>query len=173
MAFTVTDVGHGLFGPQLLLLLVLQHHHQLRPWVSLTPLPLPYHLVHIFSWFSLCSFQKVFFFLSLSGENKKILLQSGKGFPKSMWWKFGATLLISFLEGLGEMFAILQYFWGRLRRTCFPAKFYLFYEIKKLKEEKEREKKSILGHQKCACCSWRNICMSSVIFFSWKFLQFF
>jgi len=42
---------------------------------------------------------------------------------------------------LGEMFAILQYFWGRLRRTCFPAKFYLFYEIKKLKEEKEREKK--------------------------------
>jgi len=30
-------------------------------------------------------------------------------------------------------------------RTCFPAKIYLFYEIKKLKEEKEREK-SILGH---------------------------
>jgi len=54
-----------------------------------------------------------------------------------------SNLLDQFFWGgdLGEMFAILQYFWGRLRRTCFPAKFYLFYEIKKLKEEKEREKK--------------------------------
>jgi hypothetical protein len=167
VAFTITDVGHGLFGPQLLLLLVLQHHHQLRPWVSLTPLPLPYHLLHIFSWFSLCSFQILFYFFPLSGENKKILLQSGKGFPKSMWWKIGATLLISFLEG-GEMFAILQYFWGRLRRTCFPAKFCLFYE-----RRKRKGKKSILGHQKCACCSWRNIYMRSVKKISWKFLQFF
>jgi hypothetical protein len=49
-------------------------------------------------------------FFSLSGENKKILLQSGKGFPKSMWWKIGPTFLISFFGGLGEIFAILQYF---------------------------------------------------------------
>jgi hypothetical protein len=46
-----------------------------------------------------------------SGENKKILLQSGKGIPKSLWWKIEATFLISFFGGLGEgMFAILQYF---------------------------------------------------------------
>jgi hypothetical protein len=52
-----------------------------------------------------------------SGENKKILLQSGKGIPKSLWWKIEATFLISFFLGGGVrgrggegMFAILQYF---------------------------------------------------------------
>jgi len=34
-----------------------------------------------------------------SGENKKILLQSGKGIPKSLWWKIEATFLISFFFG--------------------------------------------------------------------------
>jgi hypothetical protein len=53
------------------------------------------------------------------------------------------------------MFAILQYFSGRLRRTCFPAKFYLFYEIKKLKEEKEREKKYIRSLKMCLLFSKR------------------
>jgi hypothetical protein len=48
-----------------------------------------------------------------------------------------------------EMFAILQYFRGRCRRTCFPAKFYLFYEIRKLKEEKEGEKKYIRSLKMC------------------------
>jgi hypothetical protein len=28
-------------------------------------------------------------------------------------------------------------FWGRIRRTCFPAKKCLFNEIRKLKEEEE------------------------------------
>jgi hypothetical protein len=28
-------------------------------------------------------------------------------------------------------------FWGRIRRTCFPAKNCLLYEIRKLKEEEE------------------------------------
>jgi hypothetical protein len=36
-----------------------------------------------------------------SGENKKILLQSGKGIPKSLWWKIEATFLISFFGGFG------------------------------------------------------------------------
>jgi hypothetical protein len=36
-----------------------------------------------------------------SGENKKILLQSGKGIPKSLWWKIESTFLISFF-----------FFWG-------------------------------------------------------------
>jgi hypothetical protein len=59
-----------------------------------------------------------------------------------MWWKIGATFLISFFVlGVGEMFAILQYFGGRLRRTCFPAKFYLFYEIKKIERRKRKGKK--------------------------------
>jgi hypothetical protein len=57
---------------------------------------------------------KSFFFLFsfFSGENKKILLQSGKSIPKSLWWKIEATFLISFFGvGVGEgMFASLQYF---------------------------------------------------------------
>jgi hypothetical protein len=43
-----------------------------------------------------------------------------------------------------EMFAVLQYFWRRIRRTRFPSKFCLFYEIRKLKEEKEGGKKTAL-----------------------------
>ncbi len=31
-------------------------------------------------------------------------------------------------------------FWGRIRRTCFPAKKCLFNEIRKLKEEEEERK---------------------------------
>jgi hypothetical protein len=42
MAFTKTDVGHGLFSRRLLLLLILQHHHQQRPWVA----PPPCHCSH-------------------------------------------------------------------------------------------------------------------------------
>jgi hypothetical protein len=42
------------------------------------------------------------------------------------------------------MFAILQYFWRRIRRTCFPSKVCLFYEIRKLKEEKEGGGKKLL-----------------------------
>jgi hypothetical protein len=45
------------------------------------------------------NFKKFVFFFS--GENKKILLQSGKGFPKSMWWKIGATFLFSLRGGKG------------------------------------------------------------------------
>jgi hypothetical protein len=54
----------------------------------------------------------IYIYIFLSGENKKILLQSGKGSPKSMWWKIGATFLLSFflVGGVGEIFAILQYF---------------------------------------------------------------
>jgi hypothetical protein len=75
-------------------------------------------------------------------------LQSGKGIPESSQWKIEATFLIRF-GGWGgerrkEMFAILQYFWRRIRRTRFPSKFCLFYEIRKLKEEKEGEKKQLL-----------------------------
>ncbi len=56
-----------------------------------------------------------FFFFSLG----KIRLQSGKGIPKSLWWKIEATFLISFFfggwgEGEGRggegMLGILQYF---------------------------------------------------------------
>jgi hypothetical protein len=74
-------------------------------------------------------------------------LQGGKGIPKSSQWKIEATFLIS-LGGGGErgkeMFAILQYFWRRIRGTRFPSKFCLFYEIRKLKEEKEEGKKQLL-----------------------------
>jgi hypothetical protein len=73
-------------------------------------------------------------------------LQSGKGVPKSSQWKIEATFLIRFGGGGGtgekDMFAILQYFWRRIRRTCFPSKFCLFYEIRKLKKEKRRKKRS-------------------------------
>ncbi len=115
-----------------------------------------------------------------SGENKKILLQSGKGIPKSLWWKIEATFLISFFfggwgEGEGRggegMLGILQYFWGRLRRTCFPAKFYLFYEIKKLKEEKEREKKYIRSLKMCLLFLKKYSTWDQWFFF-WIFLQF-
>jgi len=49
-------------------------------------------------------------FSFFSGENKKMLWQSGKGNPKSLWWKIEATFLISFGgRGGGDgMFAILH-----------------------------------------------------------------
>jgi hypothetical protein len=78
-------------------------------------------------------------------------LQGGKGIPKSSQWKIEATFLISLRGGGGggggggkEMFAILQYFWRRIRGTRFPSKFCLFYKIRKLKEEKEEGKKQLL-----------------------------
>jgi hypothetical protein len=52
-------------------------------------------------------------------------LQSGKGFPKSLWWKIGATFLISFFVGGGggaEMFDILQYFLREMYENLFSSK---------------------------------------------------
>jgi hypothetical protein len=46
-------------------------------------------------------FFSFFLFSFFSGENKKILLQSGKSIPKSLWWKIEATFLISFFGGCG------------------------------------------------------------------------
>jgi len=68
--------------------------------------------------------------------------------------------------------AILQYFWGKLRRTCFPAKSYLFYEIKKLKEEKEREKKYIRSLKICLLFLKKYFTWDQWFFF-WNFLQIF
>jgi hypothetical protein len=51
-------------------------------------------LVHFKKFFS-------FFLFFFSGENKKILLQSGEGIPKSLWWKIEATFLFSFFYGGG------------------------------------------------------------------------
>jgi hypothetical protein len=88
-------------------------------------------------------------------------------------------LISFFFGGWGEgegrggegMLGILQYFWGRLRRTCFPAKFYLFYEIKKLKEEKEREKKYIRSLKMCLLFLKKYSTWDQWFFF-WIFLQF-
>jgi hypothetical protein len=38
--------------------------------------------------------------------------------------------------GVGDVCHYVK-FWGRITRTCFPAKIGLFYEIRKLKEEEE------------------------------------
>jgi hypothetical protein len=88
-------------------------------------------------------------------------------------------LISFFFGGWGEgegrggegMLGILQYFWGRLRRTCFPAKFYLFYEIKKLNEEKEREKKYIRSLKMCLLFLKKYSTWDQWFFF-WIFLQF-
>jgi len=83
------------------------------------------------------SFLFCFFFLSRA--NKKILLQTGKGIPKSLWWKIEPRSIF-FLGGLrvgGGDVCHYVIFWGRIRRTCFPAKNCLFNEIRKLKEEEE------------------------------------
>jgi hypothetical protein len=117
------------------------------PWVSPAPLslfPLLYHLVQVFSWFCVILsmfISKSFFFFFRA--NKKILLQSGKGIPKSLWWKIEAWS-ISFWGGVGgggQGCFHYVIFWGRIRRTCFPAKICLFYEIRKLKEEEEWKEK--------------------------------
>jgi hypothetical protein len=54
--------------------------------------PLLYHLVQVFSWFCviLSVFISIFIFF---GPNKKILLQTGKGISKSLWWKIEAWLI--------------------------------------------------------------------------------
>jgi hypothetical protein len=78
----------------------------------------------------------LFFF---SRANKKILLQTGKGIPKSLWWKIEARSIF-FWRGLRVWGAdVCHYvnFSGRSRRTCFLAKKCLFNEIRKLKEEEE------------------------------------
>jgi hypothetical protein len=59
-------------------------------------------------------FRKIFFF---SGENKKILLQSGKGIPKTLSWKIEATFLISFFWGGGGRGGDVCYFAIFLRET--------------------------------------------------------
>jgi hypothetical protein len=76
------------------------------------------------------------------------------------------------LGGGGVLFDILNNFWGGVRRTCFPAKFYLFYEIKKLKEEKEREKKYIRSLKNVLVVLEEIFYMRSVIFFSGNFCNF-
>jgi len=189
MAFTKTDVGHGLFSPRLLLLLILQHHHQRRPWVRPTPLslfPLLYHLVQVFSWFcvilSMFVPKSLLIFLNFElknnnlGASKKILLQGGKGIPKSSQWKIEATFLISFGGGeRGERKCLLfcNIFWRRIRRTRFPSKFCLFYEIRKLKEEKKEGKKQLLIRPLKMCLLFfkKYLAWESANFF-WIFLQF-
>jgi hypothetical protein len=70
-------------------------------------------------------------------------LQSGEGIPKSLWWKIEATFLIGFffLGGWGRgRLLFCNIFEGDLGELVFQHNFYLFYEIRKLKEEKEGEK---------------------------------
>jgi hypothetical protein len=94
----------------------------------------------------LCDFvyvhlKKFFFFVLfffLSRANKKILLQTGKGIPKSLWWKIEARSILGVgVAGVRQGCLPLCKFLGRIRRTCFPAKKCLFNETRKLKEEEE------------------------------------
>jgi len=127
MAFTKIDVAHVLFNPRLLLFLILQDHHQWRPWVSLAPLslfPLLYHLVQVFSWFCLILSMFISKFFFYSKANKKILLHSGKGVPKSLWWEIEAWSILGGDRGWG--FLPLCKVLGRIRRTCFWAKKFPF-----------------------------------------------
>ncbi len=66
-----------------------------------------------------------------------------------------------------EMFAILQYFWRRISRTRFPSKFCLFYEIRKLKEEKEEGKKQLLIRPLKMCLLFFKK------YFAWESVNFF
>jgi hypothetical protein len=165
MAFTGAYAGRGLFHPRLLLLLILQHHHHLRPWVRPTPLSL-FPLSYIIQCKSLDDFVYVhtkksfnfdFFgiFIKFLGANKKILLRSGKGIPKSSQWKIEATFLIGFWGGGGErgkeIFLFCNIFGEELGEHGFHQNFASFMKSKSLKKKKKGEKKKLLIRQLQMC----------------------
>jgi len=115
----------------------------------------------------------VFFFFR-GWENKKILLQSGKGIPESLWWKIEAwSIFLGELCGGGGDVCLHVIFWGRFR-TCFPAKNCLFSEIRKLKEEEEWKEKQLLIRPLKMCLLFFKKCFTWVsVNFSGSFLQFF
>jgi len=173
MAFTKTDVGSGLFSPRLLLLLILQHHHQLRPWVSPTPFPLPYHLVHTFSSFSPCSFQFLFLF-SFLGKIRKFYCRVEKASQKNCREKLKQPSWSVWGEG-GEgrgCFLFCNIFEWDLGELVFQHIFSSFMKSKHWKKKKKGKKKYIRSLKMCllflkkyfTCNQW---------FFFWIFLQFF
>jgi hypothetical protein len=86
------------------------------------------------------------FIFFLSGENKKILLQSGKAFPKGMWWKIGATFLISLGGGTGvRCLVFCNIFEGDLGEPVFQQNITSFMKSENRKKKK-KGKKSILCH---------------------------
>ncbi len=129
-------------------------------------------------WFCLCSSQKVLLFclFFLSRANKKILLQTGKGIPKSLWWKiedrffFGGGLWVG-----GRDVCHYVNFWRRIRRTCFPAKNCLFNEIRKLKEEEEewKEKQLLIRPLKMCFVVLQKLFYMRISEFLWKFFAIF
>ncbi len=167
MAFTKTDVGHGLFSPGLLLLLIRQHHHQRRPWVRPTPLslfPPLYHLVQVFSWF--CVILSMFLPKSLlifkNFELKKIIwgqvrksycrvekasqkVRSGK-LKQPSWSVWGGG---GGGGGGGERKCLLfcNIFGEELGEHVFHQNFASFIKSESWKKKKKREKNSSwLGH---------------------------
>jgi len=145
VAFTEADVGHGLFSLRLCLVLILQHHHQQRPWVSPTPFPLPYHLVNIFSWFSLCSFQKVFVSL---GKIRKSYCRVEKASQKVCGGKLNqpSWSVFFFFWGWGRgRLLFCNIFEGDLGELVFQLNFTSFTKSENWKKKK-KGKKSILGH---------------------------
>jgi hypothetical protein len=69
-------------------------------------------------------FVDIKFYFIFSGENKNILLQSGKGIPKSLWWKIEATFFISF-GGRGCLL-VCNIFEGDLGELVFQHNFTSF-----------------------------------------------
>jgi hypothetical protein len=112
--------------------------------------PLLYHLVQVFSWF--CVILSMFIsksFFCFFRANKKILLQSGKGIPKSLWWKIEAWS-ISFWGGVwvgGRDVCHYVIFWGELGEHVFQQKIASFMKSENWKKKKNEKKNSPwLGH---------------------------
>jgi hypothetical protein len=168
VAFTETDVGHGLFSPRLLLLLILQHHHQQRPWVSRTPFPLLYHLVHIFSWFSLCSFQKVSFFFFSLGK----IRESYCGVENFVVENWSNLLDQFFLGGWGRgRLLFCNIFEADLGELVFQHNFTSFMKSENWKKKK-KGKKYIRSLKMCLLFLKTYFTWDQWFFF-WNFLQFF
>jgi hypothetical protein len=75
---------------------------------------------------------KLFLLIFFSGANNKFYYRVEKTSQKVC----GGKLKLDQFWGAGDVCHYVK-FWGRIRRTCFPAKKCLFNEIRKLKEEEE------------------------------------